>query len=60
MKTIQNNDFTYTLIRPRIAPNRPADDTTQPVLIPVLMNNAHGQRIAQTLDDRGRTHTETN
>ncbi len=30
------------------------------MLIPVSMNNAHGQRIAQTLDDRGRTHTETN
>jgi YD repeat-containing protein len=30
------------------------------MLMPVSTNNAHGQRIAQTLDDRGRTHTETN
>ena len=30
------------------------------MLMPVSTNNAHGQRIAQTLDDRGRTPTETN
>jgi hypothetical protein len=30
------------------------------MLMPVLMNNAHGQRIAQTLGDIGHTHTETN
>ena len=30
------------------------------MLMPISTNNAHGQRIVQMLDDRGRTHTETN
>ncbi len=30
------------------------------MLMPVLTNNAHGQRFARTLDDMDRTHTETN
>ena len=30
------------------------------MLMPVSTNDAHGQRIAQTLRNMGRTHTETN
>jgi hypothetical protein len=29
-------------------------------MTPGLMSNAHGRRIARTLDDIGHTHTETN